>query len=254
MDLAPITLALDDDGGTPPSELLAVLAGEALDVRPVALTVALGSDPARCDVLMVWSPRGLTVRTCERIVHWAQGRTPAVGLALWSEHAERAQAERALAAGFDDAQTGPCSPRELAVRLRALQRRVRRHAARAARGPTGRLRVGDLLLDPETCQVWIDRQPVSLTFIEVHVLLALLDAKGSVLTRGELLDRAWGGDQLSVGERAVDNMILRLRRKLGRPDLIQTVRGVGFRLDVETDARPDARAPAADPGLRMTST
>lgn len=241
MELPPITFAIEDSAAAPGAELIAVLAGEALDVRPILLALALGSDPASCDVLVVWSPPGLDARTCERAVAWARGRTPPVGLSMWSEHAHRAQAERALAAGFDDAQTGPCSPRELAVRIRALHRRVRRHTGHAHGGPTPRLRFRDLVLDPEACQVWIDHRAVSLTLTEVQALVALLRANGAVLTRGELLDRAWGGEQLAVGERAVDNMILRLRRKLGRPALIQTVRGVGFRLELDLDA-PQASA------------
>ena len=46
----------------------------------------------------------------------------------------------------------------------------------------------------------------------------------------ELVAQAWGNDSLEVGERAVDNVVLRLRKKVGRPELIETVRGIGFRL------------------------
>jgi DNA-binding response OmpR family regulator len=50
------------------------------------------------------------------------------------------------------------------------------------------------------------------------------------MSRSELLDHAWGSANFDISERAVDNVVLRLRRKLGKPDLIQTVRGVGFRI------------------------
>jgi DNA-binding response OmpR family regulator len=233
MPLSPVTLAVDEGAPPPTADVLAVLATEAIEVATIALAYALGSEPQGCEVLVVWAPRGLDARTCERVVAWGRGRTPPVGLVAWSEDTERRAAERALAAGFDDAQTGPCSPRELAVRIRALQRRVHRDATRGPARPGGRLRYGEFVLDPDTCELWLDRRPVSLTITELHAMIALLRARGAVLTRGELLDRAWGGDQLGVGERAVDNVILRLRRKLGRPALIQTVRGVGFRLDVD---------------------
>ena len=59
---------------------------------------------------------------------------------------------------------------------------------------------------------------------------ALMTARGRPLSRAELLDAVWGGGDLEVSERAVDNVILRLRRKLPTPDVLETVRGVGFRL------------------------
>ena len=57
-----------------------------------------------------------------------------------------------------------------------------------------------------------------------------LTPRGRPLSRIELLDQAWGEEDLEVSERAVDNVILRLRRKLPEPDVIETVRSVGFRL------------------------
>ncbi|HVV87811.1 MAG TPA: winged helix-turn-helix domain-containing protein, partial [Kofleriaceae bacterium] len=111
----------------------------------------------------------------------------------------------------------------------------RREATRSRERPAARVRYRDLLLDPETCELWIDRRAVALTVTEFTTLVALLRAQGAVLSRTELLDRAWGGDHLDVGERAVDNVILRLRRKLGRPELIQTVRGVGFRIGTDDE-------------------
>ena len=71
---------------------------------------------------------------------------------------------------------------------------------------------------------------VVLTSVELAVLRELMKARGRPLARAELLDLAWGEGELEVSERAVDNVILRLRRKLPRPELLETVRGVGFRL------------------------
>ena len=223
---APVTLAVSDDAPAP--AVLAVLAGEAIELRTAPLATVLAGSPAACAVLVVWSPRGLDPVSCERVVTWARGRTPSTGLLAWCERGDRGDAERALAAGFDDVQSGPCSPR-------ALLRRVHREASRAQARPPARVRYRDLLLDPETCELWLDRRAVALTVTEFTTLVALLRAQGAVLSRTELLDRAWGGDHMDVGERAVDNVILRLRRKLGRPQLIQTVRGVGFRIGDEEE-------------------
>lgn len=230
-----IVLAVSDDAPPPAPSVLGTLASEAIDVTAIRLSAVLATSPVSCTVLVVWSPRGLDAVTCERVVAWARGRQPTTGLLAWIEHGDRGVAERALAAGFDDVQSGPCSPRELAVRIRALHRRVNREATRARERPAARVRYRDLLLDPETCELWLDRRAVSLTVTEFTTLVALLRAQGAVLSRAELLDRAWGGDHLDVGERAVDNVILRLRRKLGRPEMIQTVRGVGFRIGADDE-------------------
>lgn len=69
------------------------------------------------------------------------------------------------------------------------------------------------------------------------VLRALVEARGKTLNPAELLDRAWGEGSLYISERAVDNVILRLRHKLDAPGVIRPVRGVGFRLDERRPAR-----------------
>jgi len=78
--------------------------------------------------------------------------------------------------------------------------------------------------------LWLRGKTISLTSIELAVLRELIKARGRSLSRIELLDQAWGEADLEVSERAVDNVILRLRRKLPEPDVIETVRSVGFRL------------------------
>lgn len=142
--------------------------------------------------------------------------------------------EDLLAGGVDDAVPRTISERELVARVRALHRRLRRRA------PEGQLRYGALTIDTVERSAWIDGTVVSITPIEQAVLVALIRAGGRALTRVALLDAAWGEGDLEVSERAVDNVILRLRRKLPRPELIETVRGVGFRLATPT-AATDAR-------------
>ncbi len=162
----------------------------------------------------------------ERAVAWAEGRDPRPGLLLLTTSEDREVVERALAAGFDDAVVGPPSTRELAARIRAVHRRVHW----PGRGRGGRLRHGAVTLDTDGHELWIDGVSISLTSTEMSVIRTLMRAHGRAMTRSELLDAAWGAANFEISERAVDNVILRLRRKLPRPDVIQTVRGVGFRM------------------------
>ena len=116
------------------------------------------------------------------------------------------------------------STRELAARVRAVHRRCTGRASPTA-GCGWRA-----TLDLYGRALWFRGKTISLTSIELAVLRELIKARGRPLSRIELLDRAWGEEDLEVSERAVDNVILRLRRKLPEPDVIETVRSVGFRL------------------------
>lgn len=200
---------------------------EVLDVHISTLIDVLeGRAAMPHPVLLLWSPSGFTSAVCENAVEWANQRTPSPGLIGWAASGTPADAETLLAAGFDDAVIGPCSARELAARIRAVHRRV--HWAASHR--SGRIRHRELLLDTDAQELWIDGRAVQLTSTELPVLCALMRARGRTVSRADLLDQAWGSANFEISERAVDNVILRLRRKLGRPDLIETVRGVGFRL------------------------
>lgn len=230
-----MTVAVVDGVEQPAEGLLTTLAREAIEVVLVPLARVLAAPPDERGVVIVWSPGGLDPDVVERVMTWAQVRSPSPGVIGWATRGNAASTEGALRSGFDDVIAETCSPRELAVRIRALHRRVYRTMARApARTPT-RMRYRNLVLDPDSCELWIDGRAVALTVTELMMVVALLRARGSVLTRAELLDQAWGGASFEVSERAVDNVVLRLRRKLGRPDLVETVRGVGFRLGLDGD-------------------
>jgi DNA-binding response OmpR family regulator len=160
------------------------------------------------------------------IVAWATGAKPPPGLLGVIDGGEQADREELLAAGFDDGIAGPPSARELAARVRAVHRRV--HGRSRESSP--RLRFGVVTIDTAGHALWVDGQVVPLTAIELAVARALVSAHGRAMSRAELIDAAWGDDELEIGERAVDNVVLRLRRKLPRPDVVETVRGVGFRI------------------------
>lgn len=160
-----------------------------------------------------------------RFVAWAAASEPRAGLIGLVEQGTGAACEDLLAAGFDDAMAAPVSTREIVARVRAVHRRVHWKGV-----SNGRMRFGSLTLDLYGRALWLEGKTILLTSIELAVLRELIKARGKPLSRVDLLDRAWGEGELEVSERAVDNVILRLRRKLPRPDLIETVRSVGFRL------------------------
>jgi two-component system, OmpR family, alkaline phosphatase synthesis response regulator PhoP len=134
-----------------------------------------------------------------------------------------------LSVGADDYVTKPFSPRELTARVKAALRRIQA-------GPgseSGVLAFRHLRLDAQARRVTVDEQPVELTAVEFDMLKALAENRGRVVTREQLLQKVWGGEYF--GEiRVVDVHLGHVRQKLGRDDLIATVRGVGYRFEDES--------------------
>jgi two-component system response regulator VanR len=127
-----------------------------------------------------------------------------------------------LSLGADDYLTKPFRFAELVARLRALGRRTG-----DARPPV--LSAGDVELDPSKRTASRGGVELDLTLKEFAVLQALLEADGAVVTPEELLERAWD-EQLDPLSNTVRMTVMTLRRKLGDPPLIQTVRGSGYRV------------------------
>jgi DNA-binding response OmpR family regulator len=155
---------------------------------------------------------------CRRIR--ARSTVPIVMLTARDEEADRVAG---LELGADDYVAKPFSPRELAARIKAVLRRA------AGFESPARLLLGDVQIDRDAREAAIGGRPVELTGKEFDLLAFLVEHAGIVVSREQLLDRVWGM-QFAGGTRTVDVHVAQLRRKLGRPDLIRTVRGAGYKV------------------------
>jgi DNA-binding response OmpR family regulator len=141
-----------------------------------------------------------------------------------------------LSVGADDYVTKPFSPRELVARIRAMLRRPRTSAAQQASavsaGAAPRV-FGNLSIDVEGREVFLNGEPVMLTRTEFDLVAALSARPGVVFSRRQLLDAVWSDGWIG-NEHLVDVHVAHLRRKLGDnpggPRYVQTVRGVGYRM------------------------
>jgi two-component system phosphate regulon response regulator PhoB len=141
--------------------------------------------------------------------------------------AKDSEADRVVAfeLGADDFVGTPFSVRELLLRVR-VQLRNRPPAPAGS----GALEVGVLRLDRESHRAWVRDREISLSVREFVLLMTLMERSERVLSRNVLLDLVWG-TSASVGVRAVDAYVTRLRRKLGEArDYVETVSSVGYRL------------------------
>jgi DNA-binding response OmpR family regulator len=120
--------------------------------------------------------------------------------------------------------TKPFSPRELVARVRAILRRTEPEEPEESM----LIELGDVQLDRRLRRVAVAGSTVALRTLEFELLAELAENAGQVVTRDRLLERVWGV-AFAGGTRTVDVHVAQLRKKLARPDLIETVRGVGYR-------------------------
>jgi two-component system phosphate regulon response regulator PhoB len=148
-----------------------------------------------------------------------------VGVILLTARREETDRIRGLSLGADDYLTKPFSPQELTLRVAAVLRRLQSPAVASGNALTA----GALVIDRSAHRVLLDGHEVGLTATEYKLLLILVERRGRVQTRPQLLETVWEA-QPDIQTRTVDMHVQRLRSKLGETGrLIETVRGFGYR-------------------------
>ena len=177
-------------------------------------------------VILDWMIEGVTgIEVCRRLRRRAStARVPIIMLTARGEEGDRI---RGLETGADDYVTKPFSPRELLARVGAVFRRARPALAGE------QLAVGDIEMDLDAHRVRRGGKPVQLGPTEFRLLRHFMESPGRVFSRERLLDAVWSHDS-DIDTRTVDVHVRRLRKALndgGLPDMIRTVRSVGYSLD-----------------------
>jgi phosphate regulon transcriptional regulator PhoB len=153
-------------------------------------------------------------------------RTAHVPIIMLTAKSEESDKVRGLETGADDYMTKPFSPKELIARVKAILRRSRERATEDTI-----IRLGDLTIDTETFSVSKNGAPLNLSATEFRLLLYLVQRRGRVFSRDQLLDAVWK-EETFVESRTVDVHIRRLRTQIeddpSNPRYLKTRRGVGY--------------------------
>lgn len=178
-------------------------------------------------VLDIMMPKLDGLEVCKEI-----RATSNVPIVMLTARADEVDKVIGLELGADDYMTKPFSLREFRSRVKAALRRAGMSTG-AQNSPTDRtIDAGNVVIDPGKRIVSVDGEPVTLTFMEFEILMALASEPGHVLTREALLERVWG-DSAYRDIRTVDVHIRHLREKIepdaSNPEYILTVRNVGYR-------------------------
>lgn len=201
----------------------------ARPAMPVDLEVLLAEVDAV--VLDIGLPGDDGFAVCRRI-----RQTSSVPIVMLTARSDDIDAVAGLEAGADDYVVKPVSPRVLDARIKAVRRRLAPDAAAVDLSPRtlqreGAQMVGDLIVDRAAAEVLCGGTPLQLSPIETRLVYAFVDHPGQVLSREQLLTRAWDHEFLG-DSRLVDNAVQRLRAKLEATSArvqIETVRGFGYR-------------------------
>lgn len=192
---------------------------------PEAIDAALASRPDLI-ILDIMLPNMEGTEVLRRLkAHEAARTIPVIMLTAKGEEIDKIVG---FELGAEDYITKPFSPRELILRVRAV---LKRSADTKANEPGKAVTIGfrELSVDLERHKVAVNGVEVTLSSTEFNLLKELIQAKGRVLSRDTILDRAWGRDCFVI-PRTVDTHVRRLRAKLkSAGDYIETVRGVGYR-------------------------
>ncbi len=179
-------------------------------------------------ILLDWMLPGITG------VEWARRlkKEPVykdIPIILLTARGEEEDKIRGLEIGADDYMTKPFSPKELIARIRAVLRRSGKIQGQA------QITLGDLILDTEQHRLSISDKQLEVSPTEFRLMQFFMTHPDKVYTRTQLLDQVWGRS-VYIEERTIDVHIRRLRKILeehGREDLVQTVRGFGYRFSLQ---------------------
>jgi DNA-binding response OmpR family regulator len=162
-----------------------------------------------------------------RHVRQTAPRLPVIVVTARTDERDRLEV---LALGADDVMAKPFSMRELTARVGAA---LRRRRAEEAGAPPAPVEEGELRIDQERMAVSVAGRAADLTRLEYRLLLALAEHRGRPVSRDEIYRRVWGGER-AHGDRSVDVLVRRLRRKVdeagGAYTYVQTHHGLGYRL------------------------
>lgn len=191
---------------------------------------ALASNQIDVIILDLMLPDGSGLTLCRDIK--SDDKTKHIPIIILTAKTEEVDRVVGFELGADDYVTKPFSVRELILRVKAILKR----------GPTSNKNseddeysFGELTLNFEAHQAYINGNEIPLTALEFRLLKHLIDRKGRVQTRDQLLEDVWGYSS-DVTTRTVDTHIKRLREKLGSVgNHIQTIRGVGYRFSRDPD-------------------
>jgi DNA-binding response OmpR family regulator len=206
-------------------------AGYGVRTAPTAQAAVaeLNSEQPALVVLDLNLPDGDGVELCRRI-----RKSSDVPILMLTARDEDVDKIIGLEVGADDYMTKPFNPRELVARVKSV---LRRAAPERRRTESEELRHGDLVINAGKREVYVGDEEIRLAPKEFELLWELLDHRGIVLTRDQLLERVWGYT-FAGDTRTVDVHVRQIRRKLGDASPIVTVWGVGYK--VATDRSPAA--------------
>ena len=188
---------------------------------------ALAANKIDVIILDLMLPDGSGLTLCRDIKSDAKTKhIPVIILTAKTEEVDRVVG---FELGADDYVTKPFSVRELILRVKAILKRG--IDSPRQENDSFDIEAGDIRLNLDAHQVFVGDEEITLTALEFRLLKHLLDRRGRVQTRDQLLEEVWGYSS-DVTTRTVDTHIKRLREKLlGAGDCIQTIRGVGYRLE-----------------------
>ncbi|MDQ6623403.1 MAG: winged helix-turn-helix domain-containing protein [Verrucomicrobiota bacterium] len=173
-------------------------------------------------ILDLMLPRMPGLEVCQALK--SDPATRHIPIVMLTAKAEEIDRIVGLEFGADDYVTKPFSPREVALRIKAIMRRGKGETVDEP------ITVGAIALDPARHHVTVNGKAVRLTSVEFKLLSMLMLRRGRVQGRDRLLNEVWGYESL-IDTRTVDTHVRRLRKKLGpASDGIETVRGFGYRL------------------------